>query len=575
MADEFVFSLDEASDVNGGVLPFRLLVLGSFLPNLSDDDYLESNPVSISRRSYRHVLAAQKISVQLILEDDHFANRLLALLGQLTFSWSIDSIQDFEPKSIAEKESSIAFAVNLLARMIASVDAEDGSNELVFDEKELALLQLEKIPSDIDEISFLVVSLRNSINKIINGLLHHKELKRIEAAWRGLKWLTEVADEHPLCEICFLTADKRLIQEDIKSSASLDETHFYEIVYSQAYGQYGGKPYAAIVTDFDFDQRAPDLALLKDLAKLCSMSHAPLISSVNPEFFGVEEYGDISNIVSLEETLSSVAYERWRVFQKETYSAYVMLTLPRLLLRGKYQYVNEDQVYSENYNEGIEDCLWGSAAFAFAANCLDSFKRYQLCTELSGEDGIVKGLTSPSVEGSAVNIPPVEVLLSENKESELIRLGFTPLSVNKCSNEMLFYSANSVRWGYCNHYGNDTDDSMNVLLEAQFSYLFVILRVAHFLKVLSRSFVGSLNSVPELESALNQWLRNYVSDVENPSASVRAKRPLRQVMLKLRDSDNQSGWYKASLELTPHILHMGKNFQLSLAFDVASPQSGE
>jgi type VI secretion system protein ImpC len=105
---------------------------------------------------------------------------------------------------------------------------------------------------------------------------------------------------------------------------------------------------------------------------------------------------------------------------------------------------------------------------------------------------------------------------------------------------------------------------MNYKLGTQLPYLFIINRLAHYIKVLQRENLGSWKSRVDLEQELNKWIRQYVADQDNPSPATRSQRPLRKASLTVQEVDNDAGWYQVSMEVTPHFKFMGANFTLSL-----------
>ena len=94
--------------------------------------------------------------------------------------------------------------------------------------------------------------------------------------------------------------------------------------------------------------------------------------------------------------------------------------------------------------------------------------------------------------------------------------------------------------------------------------MFVINRLAHYIKVLQRENIGSWKSAVELQTELGNWIRQYVSDQENPSADVRSRRPLRKAAITVSDVEGEPGWYKVDMMVQPHFKYMGADFTLSL-----------
>ncbi|MNR34507.1 hypothetical protein D3C85_1522830 [compost metagenome] len=94
--------------------------------------------------------------------------------------------------------------------------------------------------------------------------------------------------------------------------------------------------------------------------------------------------------------------------------------------------------------------------------------------------------------------------------------------------------------------------------------MFIVNRLAHYLKVLQREQIGSWKERQDLERELNTWLRQYIADQESPSADVRSRRPLRAAKVMVQDVEGNPGWYQVSLAVRPHFKYMGANFELSL-----------
>ncbi|MBO0236665.1 type VI secretion system contractile sheath large subunit, partial [Vibrio parahaemolyticus] len=75
----------------------------------------------------------------------------------------------------------------------------------------------------------------------------------------------------------------------------------------------------------------------------------------------------------------------------------------------------------------------------------------------------------------------------------------------------------------------------NYKLGTQLPYMFIINRLAHYIKVLQREQIGSWKERQDLERELNIWLKQYIADQENPPADVRSKRPLRSAQIQVLD----------------------------------------
>jgi type VI secretion system protein ImpC len=160
---------------------------------------------------------------------------------------------------------------------------------------------------------------------------------------------------------------------------------------------------------------------------------------------------------------------------------------------------------------------------------------------------------------------PTEIMLTERREFELSDEGFIALTFRKDSDNACFFSANSAQKP--KYFGNTPDAraaETNFRLGTQLPYMFIITRLAHYLKVMQREQLGSFKERGDLERELNKWITNYVVDMENPTPTIRALNPLRKARITVDEVPGQPGWYSAKIEVQPHLKYMGANFTLSL-----------
>jgi type VI secretion system protein ImpC len=137
--------------------------------------------------------------------------------------------------------------------------------------------------------------------------------------------------------------------------------------------------------------------------------------------------------------------------------------------------------------------------------------------------------------------------------------------MRKGSDNAAFFSANSVQKP--KFFGNSEEakaQELNYRLSTQLPYMFIINRLAHYLKVLQRENIGTWKDRVELQRELNHWISAYVADQENPSAAVRSRRPLRSAQITVEDVEGQPGIYRVDLKVRPHFKYMGADFELSL-----------
>ncbi|EJE4458340.1 type VI secretion system contractile sheath large subunit [Escherichia coli] len=328
------------------------------------------------------------------------------------------------------------------------------------------------------------------------------------------------------------------------------------------------EPIAAVLGAYEFKNTAPDMKLLQYVSAVGAMAHAPFLSSVSPEFMGLNSWTELPNIKDLYAIFEGPAYTKWRALRDSEDSRYLGLTAPRFLLRQPYS-PTDNPVKNFNYYEDVsqnhEDYLWGNTAWMLACNIADSFAKYRWCPNIIGPQsgGAVKDLPVHLFEtmGQIQAKIPTEVLVTDRREFELAEEGFITLTMRKDSDNAAFFSANSVQKP--KHFpGKDAET--NYKLGTQLPYLFIINRLAHYIKVLQREQLGSWKERSDLERELNTWIRQYVADQENPPADVRSRKPLRAAKVEVMDVEGEPGWYQVALSVRPHFKFMGANFELSL-----------
>lgn len=417
----------------------------------------------------------------------------------------------------------------------------------------------------------LIDELDERLSQQVDAILHHPTFKTLERPWRSLKFLCDRTEFAENIKVEFISVTKEKLQDDFTDAADITESGLYKTVYTNEYGQFGGEPYGVIVGDYEISPAAPDMQLMQHMGSLAAMTHAPFITAAGKSFFGIEDWDELANLKNLDSLFEGPQYMKWRSLRESDDSRNVGLTMPTFMLRPTYG--ESIPVRSFNYNESVSnksEYLWGNAAFAYATRLTESFAKYRWCPNIIGPQsgGAVGDLPVDVVErnGRHEAMGPVEVMISDRKEYELSELGFIPLTLRKESDNAVFFSSSSIQKP--KKFTNDDEGrqaELNYKLGTQLPYLFIVNRLAHYIKVLQRENLGSWKSRADLEQELNKWIKQYVADQNNPSPSTRSQRPLRKAELKVHEVETDPGWYSVSLEVTPHFKFMGANFTLSLS----------
>ncbi|MDE3118201.1 MAG: type VI secretion system contractile sheath large subunit [Nitrospirota bacterium] len=428
---------------------------------------------------------------------------------------------------------------------------------------------VEKVtPALVDD---MIKTLDQKLCKQVDAILHHPDFQKLESSWRSLKYLVDRTDFRENNKVQIMSVAKDKLLADFEDAPEVMKSGLYKTVYSAEYGQFGGQPFAAIVANYEFGPGTQDIALLEKCASVAAMAHAPFIAAAGAEFFGIENFSQLPNLKDLSAVFEMPQFTKWNSFRESEDARYVGLALPHFLLRVPYGAATvpaKKFVYNEEATKNEQFC-WGNAAFAFASRLTDSFAKYRWSANIIGPQGggAVEGLPIYNYEamGEIQTKIPTEILVSERREFELAEQGFIALTMRKNSDNAAFFSANSCQkpktFGQSKE-GKEAE--LNYKLGTQLPYVFVVSRLAHYIKVLQRENIGTWKERGDLELELNNWLRQYVADMDNPAPGVRSRRPLRQAEIVVSDVEGDPGWYKVELKVRPHFKYMGASFTLSL-----------
>lgn len=396
------------------------------------------------------------------------------------------------------------------------------------------------------------------ISDQLNAVMHHPDFQRLEASWRGLRYLVGQSDTSPMLKIKFLNVSRTDLIKDFRTSPDYDQSALFKKVYEEEYGTFGGAPYAALVGDYEFSRSPDDLYLLEELSHVAASAHAPFISAAHPGLFGFETFGDVGRRRHLAKVFDTTEYAKWRSFRESEDSRYVGLVLPHMLGRLPY---GPGSAPAEGFNfmedvDGRDSSkyLWMNASYAYGARLTSAFSSFGWLAAIRGVEGggLVEGLpthTFKTDDGEIALKCPAEVAITDRNEKLLADLGFISLVHCKNTDYAAFFSGQSCQ--RARTYNTDTANA-NARLSTQLPYIFAISRIAHYLKAIMRDKVGSFTSRATVESYLNTWLAQYVLLDDSASQEAKSKYPLREAYVEVSEVPGKPGIYRAAAFLRPH-----------------------
>jgi type VI secretion system protein ImpC len=407
-------------------------------------------------------------------------------------------------------------------------------------------------------INARIAQIDHLISIQLNEILHHPELQRLEASWRGLKYLLSQSETSDRLKIKVLNVSKKELLRDLQRAPEFDQSALFKKVYEEEFGVFGGAPFAALIGDYEFGKSGQDMELLEKISNVAASAHAPFLTAASPEMFNLDSFTQIPDPRDVAKIFDTTEYAKWKSFRNSEDSRYVGLTVPHVLMRQPYGREGVP-VEAFQYEEGVDGTdhnkyLWGNAAWALGARLTNAFAKYGWCAAIRGVEsgGLVEGLPVHNFrteEGDIALKCPTETPITDRREKELADLGFIPLVHCKGTDYAAFFSVNSTQKPKVY---DDPKATANARISSQLPYMLAVSRFAHYLKSMMRDKIGGFMSRSEVEKFLNRWISNYVLLSDEAPLVQKARFPLREARVDVQEVPGKPGVYRAVAFLRPH-----------------------
>ena len=428
-------------------------------------------------------------------------------------------------------------------------------------------------------VDAMVAALDRKLSEQVNLILHHRDFQALESAWRGLSYLVYNTSTGKDLKIRVLNIGKEETRKVFRQyrDAAWDQSPLFKKIYEDEFGQLGGQPYGAFVCDYEFDHSAPDLEVLRGLAKIGAAAHAPLISAASPQLMGMQSWQELSNPRDIAKLFDATDYAGWRSFRQSQDSRYVALTAPRFLGRAPYgaktnpvgEFEFEEETGGDHHNH-----LWVNSAYGMGVRITEAFKEFGWCTRIRGVEsgGTVEGLptaTFPTDEGGVDMKCPTEIAISDRREAELSKAGLMALVHRKNSDKATFIGAQTV---HNPAIYEDPAATASANLSARLPYIFSSCRFAHYLKCMVRDWIGGTRTERQIQEDLTRWIANYIDGQPDSSTEeTKARLPLKDARIDVVPDEENPGYYKGKFLFIPHYQLEGMDVSLSMVSKLPNP----
>lgn len=413
-------------------------------------------------------------------------------------------------------------------------------------------------------INSAIDAIDRTLSKQLSAVMQNEKFQKLEGSWRGLNHLVMGSETSTQLKIRVMNISKKEISKDLEKAVEFDQSQIFKKIYESEFGTAGGEPYAALIGDYEFSSHPDDIDLLSNISNIAAAGFCPFISASAPEMFGFDSFTELSKPRDLEKIFDSAEYVKWRSFRDTEDSRFVTLTMPRVLARLPYGQETKP-IEAFNFEEGSIDSdgrqlenehdnyCWMNAAYAMGTTITRSFAEYGWCTSIRGAEGggKVEGLASHvfvSDDGDMDQKCPTEIGITDRREAELSKLGFLPICHYKNTDYAVFFGAQTTQKP---KKFDDPDATANSEISARLPYIMATARIAHFLKVMARDKVGSFMEASDAEEWLNKWISNYVNNSPDASPEMKARYPLAEASIEVKEIPGQPGVFSAIAWMRP------------------------
>lgn len=425
-----------------------------------------------------------------------------------------------------------------------------------------------------------------ALSKQLAAILHHPDYQKLEGTWRGLHYLVDNTETSTTLRIKVLNVSKRDLFKDVDKAVEFDQSQVFKKLYENEFGSPGGEPYGALIGDYEFTNHPEDVELLSKMSNVAAAAFCPFIAAANPKLFGFDSWNELSKPRDLEKIFDTIEYTKWRSFRDSEDARFCTLVLPRVLSRLPYGSATKpieefhfEEVELDAQGKALpvphDHYPWMNAAYVYGTKLADAFAKYNWCTAIRGAEGggKVEGLPAhvfKSDDGDADLKCPSEIGITDRREAELSKLGFLPVCHYKNTDYAVFFGAQTCQKP--KKYDRP-EATANAAISARLPYLMATSRIAHYLKVMARDKIGSFMEASDCEVWLNRWIKNYVNSNPNAGQEMKAKYPLAEAKVQVKEIPGKPGAYNAIAWLRPWLQFEELNASLRMVARI--PQLGQ
>ncbi len=212
---------------------------------------------------------------------------------------------------------------------------------------------IQALDRDIAEIDGLM-------SRLVDACLHDPRFQRLEASWRGVAFLVDRSNAVDGVKIRLLSISWSEICRDLERAIEFDQSQLFDKIYNQEFGMPGGEPFGVLIGNYEIlHKRGPghttdDVAALTAMSQVAAAAFAPFIVGCSPPLLGIDSFRELGVPIDLSSQFRQADYMRWQTFRDTEDSRFVGLLLPRVLMRVPY-HDDGSRIDGFRYREDVSD----------------------------------------------------------------------------------------------------------------------------------------------------------------------------------------------------------------------------
>ena len=247
-------------------------------------------------------------------------------------------------------------------------------------------------------------NLASRLRQTLAAVVEHPDVRRAEAAWRGLRVLVGRMAFRDGARLAVLAAPGDALAEAVHFQVLLPE---YEDGSEKT-------PLAAVLLDHAVEATSADLAALGDLAASGASLQVPVVVSAAPAFFGLDGPTDFSKLPPATALLQQPEYAAFRSLRTRPDAAFLSLAVPPFLLRHAYGDEHPDKAHGVAGGER----LWSGGALLVGLAMAEAHKSRGWPTASAGQ-----AVGDLPVRATRMGAMPLAAAFGDSVLNDLARAG--------------------------------------------------------------------------------------------------------------------------------------------------------